>query len=63
MSRERATGSSAVANDASSRLITSKPSSSTMRSAVDMYFRRLTRVGGMSASALSAVISSSKRYY
>ncbi|MEM6354925.1 MAG: hypothetical protein AAF844_04470 [Pseudomonadota bacterium] len=61
MSRERAIAPSAVANEVSSRLITSKPGSSMMRRAVDMYVRRLSRAGGISASASSAVINASKR--
>jgi len=44
---------------ASSRLITSKPTSSTMTSATLLYLRRRRRDGGSSASRLSASSSSS----
>src|SRR5579863_8693095 len=46
---------------ASSRLITSKPTSSTMTSATLLYLRRRRRDGGSSASRLSASSSSSRR--
>src|SRR3954452_23830621 len=45
------------------RVIGSKPSSSISSSAVDMYLRRFSRLGGRAASALSAVNSSSTRKY